>query len=220
VTLGVVEQQADAPAGLLGEWARARGVDVRTLRAQELSEWPDPAGLVAVAALGSDCSVSRSPDPWIAAELRFLRAAHAGGVPVLGICFGAQALAAALGARVGRAPAPEIGWIELETAEAPLRGPWFSWHEDAFELPSGARVLARSPAGVHAFAVDGSVGVQFHPEVTPAIVGDWIDGDRGDLVAARIDADALRAQTARLAGEARARAFALFDAISANWTLR
>ena len=51
-------------------------------------------------ALGSDRSVHASPDPWIAAQLAFLRAAHDAGVPVLGICFGAQALAAALGGRV------------------------------------------------------------------------------------------------------------------------
>jgi GMP synthase-like glutamine amidotransferase len=217
VTLGVVEQQADAPAGLIGEWARSRGLEVLTLRAPELEAWPDPRAFTAVAALGSDRSVARSADPWIAHELRFLRDAHGAGVPVLGICFGAQALAAALGARVALAAAPEIGWIELETADEPLRGPWFAWHEDAFELPDGARPLARSPSGIHAFAVDASVGVQFHPEVTPAIVGDWIDGDRGDLAAARIDATALRAQTARLAGAARVRAFALFDRVAAGW---
>jgi GMP synthase-like glutamine amidotransferase len=215
--LAVVEQQADAPAGLLGDWAHARGLQVRTLRAAALDDWPDPGGFTAVAALGSDRSVERSSDAWIAAEIAFLRSAHAAGVPVLGICFGAQALAAALGARVGRAPAPEIGWIELDGAGADLRGPWLAWHEDGFALPPGALELARSGAGVQAFAVERSVGVQFHPEVTPAIVEAWIEGDRASLAAARIDPDALLAQTRRLASSARERAFALFDRVATRW---
>jgi GMP synthase-like glutamine amidotransferase len=219
VTLAVIEQQADAPAGLLGAWARARGVETSTLHAPELQAWPDPTSFTAVAALGSDRSVERSGDPWIAAEVAFLRAALAAGVPVLGICFGAQALAAALGARVARLARREVGWIALEDAGEGLGGPWLTWHEDGLALPAGAQALARSAAGVQAFAAaGGSVGLQFHPEVTPAIVADWIDGDRGALAAAGIDAGDLRAETERLAPDARQRAFALFDRVATRWT--
>jgi GMP synthase-like glutamine amidotransferase len=220
VTLAVVEQQADAPAGLLDAWARDRGLEVRTLRAPELEAWPDPGTFAAVAALGSDRSVARSRDGWIADQVAFLRDAHAAGVPVLGICFGAQALAAALGAAVDRAPEPEIGWVGLPEADERLRGPWFAWHEDAFALPEGAEELARTAAGVHAFRAGRSLGVQFHPEVTPAIVDDWIAGARGSLAAARIDPDALRAETVRRGSAARERAFALFDHFAGSWTLR
>jgi GMP synthase-like glutamine amidotransferase len=219
VTLAVVEQQADAPAGLLGAWARERGIEVRTLRAPELGAWPDPRTFAAVAALGSDRSVARSRDPWIADQVAFLGDAHAAGVPVLGVCFGAQALAAALGAAVDRAPQPEIGWVGLPEAEERLRGPWFAWHEDAFTLPDGAEELARTAAGVHAFRAGRSLGVQFHPEVTPAIVESWIADDRGSLAAARIDPAILRKETARRGPAARSQAFTLFDHFAGSWTL-
>jgi GMP synthase-like glutamine amidotransferase len=197
---------------VLGDWAARRGAQVEVLRPTELEAWPDPTRADAVVALGSDRSVHASTDPWIATELRFLRAAHDAGVPVLGICFGAQALAAALGATVSAAPAVEIGWIEVEGGDG-YGGRWFTWHEDEFTLPPGAQELARTASGPQAFAVGASVGLQFHPEVTPAIVDGWLDGDG----AAVSEPESLRDETARLAADARERAFALFDRISARW---
>jgi GMP synthase-like glutamine amidotransferase len=220
--IAVVEQQHDAPAGLFGAWAAARGHDVELLHAPHLEAWPDPSGYGAVLALGSDRSVHASRDAWIAAEIAFLRAAHDAGVPVLGLCFGAQALAAALGGEVRRAARPEIGWIRLEATGAggagPIApGPWFAWHEDTFTVPPGARELARSRAAPQAFALGASVGLQFHPEVDEAIVARWVEGGRPQLGAARIDEEHLRAETARRAAEAGRRAFALFDAVARAW---
>jgi GMP synthase-like glutamine amidotransferase len=215
VRVCVVEQQPDAPAGLAGAWAVRRGHELEVLRAPQVGAWPDPRSFAAVVALGSDRSVHASPDPWIAGEVAFLRRAHDAGVPVLGLCFGAQALAAALGATVSRSPFPEIGWIEVDVPPGgPVaRGPWFSWHEDGFALPPGATELARSRAGVQAFRTGRSVGLQFHPEVDPAIVGSWVrDGGRA-LADEGIDAAALLDQTARLAPAAGRRAMALFDAL-------
>jgi GMP synthase-like glutamine amidotransferase len=185
---------------------------VEVLRPGEREGWPDPSDADAVVALGSDRSVHASSDPWIAAELAFLRAAHDAGVPVLGICFGGQALAAALGGTVSAAPRVEIGWIEVEGDDG-YGGPWFTWHEDVFTLPPGAQELARAASGPQAFAVGASVGLQFHPEVTPAIVNGWLEDD-GTAVP---EPEPLRAETARRAGDARERAFALFDRISARW---
>jgi GMP synthase-like glutamine amidotransferase len=161
-------------------------------------------------ALGSERSVHASPDGWIAREVAFLREAHEAGVPVLGICFGAQALAAALGGAVARAPRREIGWVDIEGA-APVAGRWFTWHEDAFSAPPGARVLATNPLGTQAFALGRSVGVQFHPEVDGAIVDDWLRTGR-DAVP---DPAPLRRETAARIDDARERAFALFDAFAA-----
>jgi GMP synthase-like glutamine amidotransferase len=186
---------------------------VNVVRAPEVGEWPDPAAAAdAVVALGSDRSVHASDDPWITSELRFLRAAHDAGVPVLGICFGGQALAAALGGEVGRAPELEIGWIDVRGDDG-YGGRWFAWHEDAFQAPPGAVELARSASGLQAFRVRRSVGLQFHPEVTPAIVDDWLLGAR-DAVA---DSRPVRAETRERASEARRRAFALFDRVAAGW---
>jgi GMP synthase-like glutamine amidotransferase len=196
----------------VGEWAAARGAEVDVLHAPVVAAWPDPGGASAVVALGSDRSVHASADPWIGAQVGFLREAHAAGVPVLGICFGAQALAAALGATVSRAAATEIGWIDVDGDDG-FRGRWFTWHEDVFDLPPGATELARAASGLQAFAAGASVGLQFHPEVTPAIVDDWLAGAR-DAVP---DSEPIRTETARTTGPARERAYALMDRIAARW---
>jgi GMP synthase-like glutamine amidotransferase len=209
----VVEQQADAPAGLVGEWATARGARIDVVRPPELDEWPDLRTVDGVVALGSDRSVHASADPWIAPQLEFLRAAHEARVPVLGICFGGQALAAARGGMVTAAPRTEIGWIDVDGDDG-YGGSWFTWHEDAFTVPPGATELARAASGPQAFALGRSVGLQYHPEVTEAIVDGWLVTG-GDEVP---DPEPLRRETARRARGARERAFALFDRISARWT--
>ena len=209
----VIEQQPDAPAGLVEEWALQRGARVDVVRAPDLVQWPAPRSADAVVALGSDRSVHASSDPWIAAQLQFLRAAHEAEVPVLGICFGGQALAAALGGSVGRAPRTEIGWIEVDGDDG-YGGRWFTWHEDVFTVPPGAVELARASSGPQAFALGRSVGLQYYPEVTEAIVDDWL-ATGGDAVP---DPEPLRRETARRARGARERAFALFDRIAVRWT--
>jgi GMP synthase-like glutamine amidotransferase len=215
----VAEQQPDAPAGVLGAWAAERGHELDVLRAPSVATWPDPRAFDAVVALGSDRSVHASPDAWIAAEVGFLRTAHEAAVPVLGLCFGAQALAAALGGSVQRAPTAEIGWIAVEATtageavDALAPGPWFAWHEDAFSVPAGAEELARTAVGPQAFALGTSVGLQFHPEVDAAIVGRWVDDGGRQLATERIDEGGLLAETGRIAPSACARALALFDAV-------
>jgi GMP synthase-like glutamine amidotransferase len=212
VRLLVVEQQADAPAGLVGEWALARGARLEVVRAPDVAQWSDLRSADAVVALGSDRSVHASSDPWIAAQVDFLRAAHDADVPVLGICFGGQAIAAALGGAVSRAARTEVGWIDVEGDDG-YGGSWFTWHEDVFTVPPGATELARAASGPQAFVLGRSVGLQYHPEVTPAIVDDWL-ATGADAVP---DPEALRRETARRAAGARERAFALFDRIAAVW---
>jgi GMP synthase (glutamine-hydrolysing) len=190
----------------------ARGARVDVLHAPTVAAWPDPSGLSAVVALGSDRSVHASKDPWIADQVAFLRATHDAGVPVVGICFGGQALAAALGATVSRAPETEIGWVDVQGDDG-FGGRWFTWHEDVFDLPPGATALARASSGLQAFAAGPSIGLQFHPEVTPAIVDDWLDGAPGAVA----DPGPLRAETAETVAATRERAFALMDRIAARW---
>jgi GMP synthase-like glutamine amidotransferase len=185
---------------------------MEVLRAPELETWPDPREAGAVVALGSGRSVHASSEPWIAGQVEFLRAAHDAGVPILGICFGGQALAAALGGTVSRAPRTEIGWIDVD-GEDGYGGRWFTWHEDVFTLPPGAQELARAPSGPQAFAVGASVGLQFHPEVTPGIVDGWLAGDGGAVP----EPESVRSETVDRAEDARERAFALFDRIAARW---
>jgi GMP synthase-like glutamine amidotransferase len=200
------------PSGLLGEWADQRGDELQMVTPPDVAQWPDPRDAAAVVALGSDASVHASRDPWVAAQLDYLAGAHDAGVPVLGICFGAQALAAALGGSVQRAAETEIGWIDVE-GEDGYAGRWFTWHEDVFAAPPGATELATAASGVQAFSVGPSVGVQFHPEVTTAIVDDWLAGAR-DAVP---DPGPIQRETASLIEDARERAFALFDRIASAW---
>lgn len=151
---------------------------------------------------------------WLRPELRWLAEAVGAGAAVFGICFGAQALARALGGAVARMPAPEIGWYEIETADPALipAGPWFQWHFDGFTPPPGALALARTEAAVQAYRIGRCLGTQFHPEVTGADVRLWLaHGGQAEALDSGLDPDGLLAECERQADGARDRAGALVD---------
>ncbi len=119
--------------------------------------------------------------PWIATELRFLEDCLGTGTPVFGICLGSQLLARVLGARLYRSPSPEFGfkWIALNAAGAadPALGSLagaggsflaIEWHNDAWDLPSGAELLASSEAWPNQAFRYGprALAIQFHLEYT------------------------------------------------------
>ena len=123
--------------------------------------------------------------PWLRDENMFLQRLFDLGVPMLGVCLGAQLLAKAAHAPVFPAPEPEIGWSEVELTEAgeadpvlgrfPARFDAFQWHYYTHGLPAGAEELARSGVCTQAFRLgERAWGVQFHPEVTRAQVEEWI----------------------------------------------
>jgi len=174
----VVEHDADAPAGLLGGWAAASGLTAATVRLHAGDPLPAPAsGCDAAVVLGSGQTAYDDSVPWLARELAFVARLLTVGVPVLGICFGAQVLARVLGARLYRLAEPEIGWSRLTSKHPDLaEGPWPSWHADAFDLPAGATALAVNEVCVQGFAIGPHAGVQFHPEATEPIVASWVAG--------------------------------------------
>ena len=130
-------------------------------------------------------------DRLIAAADVLLREAVARNLPVLGICLGAQLLAHALGAHVGRNPVKEHGWHQLTLTEAGRADPVLAalegqevcqWHGDTFDLPPGGELLATGETCRHqAFRVGRAYGVQFHPEVDPRILDRWLDVYRAEL---------------------------------------
>jgi GMP synthase-like glutamine amidotransferase len=174
----IVEHERAAPAGLLGRWADDRGVTLDTVRPTESDPMPASLdGYTGVVVLGSEQTAFDDSLPWLASELDLLAGAIGGCVPVLGICFGGQVLARALGARLYRLPEPEIGWVPVSSQHPGLpSGPWLAWHRDAFELPPGARELAAGGASAQAFSYGPHVGLQFHPEATEAITLGWMRG--------------------------------------------
>jgi GMP synthase-like glutamine amidotransferase len=186
----VIQTQADAPPGLLDGWAARRGFELRVARA-DLEELPAYDGYAFAVALGSAETATGSGPEWVAHEIEWLRGADAAGLPVLGICFGAQALAAALGGSVHRLEKPEIGWVSVESRDTDrlLAGPWMAWHEDGFTLPPLAYDLASNAFGVQAFCHCRHLAVQFHPEVTADIVESWRRNDYADLERAGVSAE-------------------------------
>ncbi len=169
--------------------------------AHELERWLVPAGWPprpparydAVMVFGG----SMHPDqdehfPWLATEAEFLRTVLAEGVPVFGVCLGAQLLARAAGAWVGPARSPEIGWLEIELTDEgrsdpvlgtlPPRTVAFQWHRYTYALPAGAVELARSNACGQAFRLGTHAwGIQFHAEVTRSMAESWAAEDPHEL---------------------------------------
>jgi GMP synthase-like glutamine amidotransferase len=214
-------------SGLLRDSAAAEG--------HELVEWTPGAGEALPGALGDFDAVAvfgggmnvvdQDRLPWLAGELELLRDALARRVPLLGVCLGAQLIAAAAGGEVHRIEDPEIGWREVERLPGadddpvlgalPERFTAFQWHSYASRAPAGAVELARSPVCPQAYVLDGHAwGVQFHPEVTPEVLDEWI-GDFGsdpDAVRLGFDPDAARAEVPRRIGTWNEIGRRLFDA--------
>jgi GMP synthase (glutamine-hydrolysing) len=140
-------------------------------------------------------------DGGLEAEAELMRQAVAAGVPVLGVCLGAQLLAHALGGKVMRRPRRLVAWT-------PLAGEWegyaLHWNEDGFEPPPGAVELLERPDGFcEAFRLGSATGIQFHPEVDAAALDGWY-AEWGEVLepAGVTEADARAADARHLPGQA------------------
>ncbi len=152
---------------------------------------------------------------WLTPEIEWIRAAVTSDKPVLGICFGGQLIARAMGGSVAPAPKGEIGWTSIwsERPELVSNGPWFQFHYDRWQLPPGAIEIARNPVASQAFLINNSLAVQFHPELNAAGLKGWLDwgGDKKVLEDGQ-DPIVMIRQTEAEEADARARTFALVDA--------
>ena len=161
---------------------------------QPRAAMPDTARFAGLIFMGGPMSVN-DPLPYLQWEMEAIRGALNRGQPVLGVCLGAQLIAKALGARVYANPVKEIGWFEIHFTDAAQSDPVFAgldrdetvlhWHGETFDLPPDAVWLARSERCRHqAFRLgERAYGLQFHLEVTPAMVADWCtqDANCGDV---------------------------------------
>ena len=175
----VLQHRDDAPGGLLIDVLAASGLRSTIVRVDRGEPLPDPGSFTLAVTLGRDGSADE-PAGALSTELDWLRQADRAGTAMLGVGFGAQALAVALGGGVDRAPRARYGWLWVSTSIPRWisSGPWLAWQEDVIRLPAGARLLAHDQVGPQAFIAGGHLGLQFHPEITPKILGDWIAAGR------------------------------------------
>jgi GMP synthase (glutamine-hydrolysing) len=171
----------EGPHRILDACGGLRVKTVKPLAGQPLPGHDEVAGAVFMGGPMNVDEVERFPA--LAAEREWLADAAERGMPVLGICLGAQLLARALGAEVWPGEGPEIGFAPVEVTDPgdPLlgglapRSEVLHWHGDRFDLPEGARHLASSErTPCQAFRAGNAWGVLFHPEADLALVEAWL----------------------------------------------
>lgn len=220
----VLRNEHDAPPGYLGDALDRRGVDWHVIRLDAGDPLTGPEDVSGVAVLGGAMGAyDEEKFPFLIDEKRFLSECTTAGVPVLGICLGCQLLADALGGRAYLADQAEIVLAPIEsTGEgqddpivAALAGrPVIRFHQDTFDIPSGATLLATGGGFNQAFRFGSAVGIQPHPEVTSALLGGWLGSGRGRQRAIELgtDPDALIAAFTEAEEEIAKTAAAVFAA--------
>jgi GMP synthase (glutamine-hydrolysing) len=188
----VVLQHVDHEGpGLIGDVLVAAGSALDVVRPDRGQSLPDPGSLAGLIVMGGPMGVHDvALHPWLAGERTFIGEVTRLGRPVLGVCLGAQQLAASLGAEVTTGPEPEVGLGRVQLTAAgrtdPVLGPEYRglgdpsvpcvhWHQDTFTLPPGAVHLAATARYPHQAFRWGTraYGLQFHVEVDPELARAW-----------------------------------------------
>jgi GMP synthase-like glutamine amidotransferase len=179
--------------GNIEQWLIANRFEISDTQLYQTTAFPDCNELDLLVIMGGPMSVNDETEyPWLAIEKQYIRSAIENGISVLGICLGAQLMASAMGAKVYKNPAKEIGWFPvhgitaeyLSTFNFPVSTDVFHWHGETFELPPGAIRIASSDGCVNqAFQMGTSaVGLQFHLETTPDSAKEMIANGREELI--------------------------------------
>lgn len=181
----------------------------------------DPSSPDLLVILGGPMGVYDTPAyPFLETEKELIRARLQSGLPMLGICLGAQLIAAVLGATIAPSGVKEIGFAPIELTPAGSHGPLrhldgvpvLHWHGDAFTRPQGAELLATTTHANQAFSLGSAVlGLQFHPEAeTDNDLEAWLIGHAAELGAAGIDLAGIRADARRFGPGLKEAAVAMF----------
>jgi GMP synthase (glutamine-hydrolysing) len=225
-TVTAIRHVAFEDLGTLDDVFAARGWKTRTIDAGTVA-WAtlDPLADDLVVVLGGPISVyDHDLYPFITHELDYLRKRLTAKKPTLGLCLGAQMIAAALGARVYPASVKEIGWSSLQIVGAGHTSPvrhlaadktiMFHWHGDTFDLPEGAVLLASTDGCANQAFLwnDVVLAFQCHPEVKAAALENWFIGHAAELAATPgVNAKILRNDTKRYGAALEVAARACFD---------
>ena len=209
----ILQHEAATPPGHMNRWLAEQSARVEVLRIDEVEPQARPTDFDLIVSLGSEFAAFDDSIPFVPREVRFFEEAIESGVPILGLCFGGQLLARVLGSRVYRSQQSEIGWLPVRTNDPDLvgTGPWFQWHFDVFTAPPGARLIAETDVCAQAYVAGRSLGLQFHPEVTPEIMDEWVSVYPHELEAEGVDPLGLLEETRRRAAESRAATWRLLD---------
>ena len=225
-----VQHDHVSPTGPVAQRLREHGFDVDEIVVVDqenfaspnvVFEFPDLDGYDLIVPMGApwgawdDACIGN----WLVPEVAWVREAIDRDIPVLGICFGGQLMARALGGTVAQAPKAEIGWSAIHSDDPALvsPGPWFQFHYDRWTLPAGATEIARNSAASQAFTYGRSLALQFHPELTADTLEGWLEeGGTPQVIADGQDPDALLAHTRAEEAAAIARTNALVDAFLAR----
>lgn len=224
----IVRHHADAGAGWVGERLEQLGYDLATADLGDAApagraELPAAGTYDVAVVLGASWSVNDVDDPasdterWLRPELEWAADAVAHDVPVLGICFGAQVVARALGGTVTAMPATQLGWFDIagDPATGLPAGTWAQYHGDTVStVPAAADLLATDGFGTQAFRVGRTLAVQFHPEASADVLAGWAaaPASAAEVAATGVDVESLRAAGRAVQDDARTRCHALVDA--------
>ena len=181
--------------GIISDWVKKKKHVIEFTRFHEGDSLPMAGNVDLLVIMGGPMNVfDYHIHPWMQEEIEWVTAFIETGKPVLGICLGAQVVAASLGAEVYPGEHKEIGWFNLNflpclgdykiCKDLPSTRKVFHWHGDTFGIPEGAIRIAESQAFTNqGFIYNGRVlALQFHLEVTPGGVKDLVEHCRDELV--------------------------------------
>jgi len=174
-------------AGNISDYIEEKGGVLSIVRLYEGMRLPSDVNEAdAVISMGGPMNVyQETAYPFLKDETFFLARCFDAGVPVLGICLGAQMMAKAAGARVVKAPREEVGWYEVHLTERGSMDPFFAGlpgsfnvfqlHGDTFDIPKGGVLLATSGTCQNqAFRIGNSLALQFHLEINDEKLAVWL----------------------------------------------
>jgi len=180
--------------GAIQDWVGEKGHQLQYIRFYEEFSLPDASAVDLLIIMGGPMDVfDYHVHPWMGDEIEWVKEFIDSGKPVLGICLGAQIIAAALGEEVYPGPHKEIGWHNLQFfpslgdhkifKELPVTRKVFHWHGDTFNIPEGATRIAASQAFPNQGFIykNKVIALQFHLEVNPDSVRELVENCRNEL---------------------------------------